>query len=81
MSERPSSPRYRRILELADSTAASYGHDYVGVEHLLLAILDEDHSLAAAALRTAACTDSVRSELLRLMNQHPTSAVGDPAQP
>ena len=44
-------PRYRAVLEGAVTEARRRGHSYVGVEHLMLAILDEGESVPAVALR------------------------------
>ena len=40
-------PRAKRVIELAVSSAAQLGHRYVGTEHLLLGILREHESVAA----------------------------------
>lgn len=39
-------PRARSIIGLAASTARSLGHDWVGVEHIFAAILDEADNVA-----------------------------------
>lgn len=43
-------PRCKRIVEIAISQSRSLGHDYVGTEHLLLAILKESDSYAVKFL-------------------------------
>lgn len=43
-------PRCKRIVEIAISQARSLGHNYVGTEHLLLAILKESDSYAVKFL-------------------------------
>ena len=43
-------PRTKRILQVAFIKARSMGHNYVGTEHLLLAILDERESYAVRIL-------------------------------
>jgi ATP-dependent Clp protease ATP-binding subunit ClpA len=42
--------RARQALVLAQSEARALNHDYVGTEHILLGLLDEERSLAARAL-------------------------------
>ncbi len=59
----PPSRRARTMLETAADEARSFGHDYVGTEHLLLAAMREDgaqvfrfltrHSISADLLRTS----------------------------
>jgi len=44
-------PRCKRIIELAGSTARSMGHSYVGTEHLLSAILEEGENYAVRFLK------------------------------
>ena len=44
----------RKVLALARGEANRLGHEYVGTEHLLLALLREREGVAAAALRTLA---------------------------
>jgi len=46
------SVQVHRILELAGDEAARFGHRYLGPEHLLLGLLREGSSTAAAILRT-----------------------------
>ena len=46
MNERPLTPRARKVLDFAQSEAVSLGHDYVGTEHLLLGLVDEDEGVA-----------------------------------
>ena len=44
-------PRMEQIIKLSQSIARDYEQDYVGTEHLLLAIVQEGTSLAAVILR------------------------------
>jgi ATP-dependent Clp protease ATP-binding subunit ClpC len=46
MNERPLTQRARKVLDFAQSEAVSLGHDYVGTEHLLLGLVDEDEGVA-----------------------------------
>ena len=50
MSPQGLSPRAKRIIELAVTEAARLGHNDVGTEHLLAAILHEDDSAACYLL-------------------------------
>ena len=42
--------RARRVLEHAETNANALGHNYVGTEHLLLALFDEPEGIAAKVL-------------------------------
>ncbi len=43
-------PRSKRIIESSYAIAASFGHNYIGTEHLLLALLEETGSAAMLVL-------------------------------
>ena len=47
--------RARQALTLAQEAAASFGHSYIGSEHLLLGLLRQSDCGAAAVLREAGC--------------------------
>ncbi len=51
LGEIPFSPRAKKVLELAVEEARLLGQSYIGTEHLLLGILKEDSSTAAAVLK------------------------------
>lgn len=60
--------RSRKVLQLARQEAASMGHNYVGTEHILLALLAEGSGVAAAVLRNAGLTTAaLRAEVLRIL--------------
>lgn len=44
-------PRSKRILEMAIAQARMLGHNYVGTEHILMAILKESDSIAVTLIR------------------------------
>ena len=46
----PFTPRAKKVRELAVREALRLGHDYVGTEHILLGLLDEEEGLAAKVL-------------------------------
>lgn len=50
MSERPYTRRAQVALELANQNAARLGHEYIGTEHLLLGLLQEETGPAAQLL-------------------------------
>ena len=46
----PFTPRAKKVLELALREALLFGHNYIGTEHLLLGLLDDEESLGGGAL-------------------------------
>lgn len=63
MSVKRLTTRAQKILDMAEAIAEARGHDVVGVEHIQLAILDEDQSMAAAAIRGTSSAASIRAYL------------------
>ncbi len=66
-------PRARRVLEHAETCAHALGHNYIGTEHLLVALFDEADGIAAkvltelgadrdAVVRARCCNDAVRGK-------------------
>jgi hypothetical protein len=73
--EIPFSEQVKRSLHFASEEADRLSHNYIGTEHLLLGILREEASVAAAALiRRGMRLSAVREELQRLLNQ-PASGI------
>jgi ATP-dependent Clp protease ATP-binding subunit ClpC len=71
--------RARTVLSLAVDEAQRLHQDYVGTEHLLLALAREGEGLAAGILRTFGALDKVREFTLARMEQRDAEA--SPAQP
>jgi ATP-dependent Clp protease ATP-binding subunit ClpC len=62
----PFTPRAKRVLELALRESLSLKHDYIGTEHLLLALVREGEGIAAEILREFdADADKIRTEVIR----------------
>lgn len=59
--------RTRKVLDLSLREALSLGHNYVGTEHLLLALTRDTESLAFRALDGLIGQDRVRNEVIRLL--------------
>jgi ATP-dependent Clp protease ATP-binding subunit ClpC len=86
----PFTPRAKGILEQSLREALSLGHDYIGGEHLLLALARERDGLAADILgKRGASPNRVRDEVLRALQageatppprdeRTPPPAPGDP---
>ena len=61
----PFTPGAKLALEHADEEAKSLSHNYVGTEHLLLGLLREPQSVAAAILQSQGCKlDDARAAVL-----------------
>jgi ATP-dependent Clp protease ATP-binding subunit ClpC len=56
-------PRLKRILADSAQQAASRGHDFVGVEHVFLAMLADGGSVPVQLLARHLELDTVRAEL------------------
>jgi len=62
-------PRTKTIIELSVDEARRMGHNYIGTEHLLLALIREGEGIAAKMLTGMGLNfDSVRQELMALLN-------------
>ena len=72
----PYTQRVKRILEIAGDEAQALNHAYVGIEHILLAILKDNDGLAHHALVNAGANyDDMRALVVRL---HTEPSVEDP---
>jgi ATP-dependent Clp protease ATP-binding subunit ClpA len=49
-AEHNPTPRCRAVLQLAREQASRHGHRYLGVEHIMLAILEDRQSVPAQVL-------------------------------
>lgn len=64
----PVTPRAKKILNLAFEEAQLQGVNYVGTEHLLLALLREEEGVAAQVLRSMGVrADAVREQVMLLL--------------
>lgn len=71
----PYTSRAKKSLELAMSAARQLNHSYVGTEHLLLGVIEEERGIAAQVLGSFGITaGGARTEVLRLLGtEAPTS--------
>jgi len=66
----PFAPRAKKVLELALREALLFGHNYIGTEHLLLSLLDEEESLGAGPLTGLGITkERAREWLVPVLGQ------------
>jgi ATP-dependent Clp protease ATP-binding subunit ClpC len=65
----PFTPRAKKALELALREEQSLGHDYIGTEHLLLALARLDDGVAARILLDAGVdAETIRREVIRVLS-------------
>jgi ATP-dependent Clp protease ATP-binding subunit ClpC len=66
------SPRTKKVFELAIDEARKLGHGYVGTEHLLLGIVREGGSIAAAILQSLGVPlEKAREQVSAILGQNP----------
>lgn len=62
-------PRTKTILELSVEEARSLGHNYIGTEHLLLALIREGEGVAAQLLLAMGLSfESTRQDIMAMLN-------------
>lgn len=72
------SRRARRVLEFAAQEAHSFNHNYIGTEHLLLALLREHQGVAAQVLTKLGVTaQDVREGIVAIVGREGQPAEGD----
>ena len=73
-------PKAKRVLELAADEARRMRHNYIGTEHLLLALLREKDGLAATVLRRLGLNlEKARSQVMEYLGpDEPASAPRNP---
>ncbi len=64
----PFTPRAKKVVELALEEANTLNHNYIGTEHLLLALLREQEGIAAHVLRSLGVKlEDVREEVIEFL--------------
>ena len=68
----PFTPRAKKALELSLREALQLGHNYIGTEHILLALLREGEGVAAQVLvKLGADLNRVRQQVIQLQHGYP----------
>ncbi len=68
IGEIPFTPRAKRVLEISIDEARIHNHNYVGTEHLLLALIKEGEGVASRVLNDlGADHERVRREVLKML--------------
>lgn len=77
LGQLPFTPRMKRVLALSVEESSGLGHNYIGTEHLLLAILNEGGSDAARILfeQLGCRIEDVRAEVLEFITPSDRSSV------
>jgi ATP-dependent Clp protease ATP-binding subunit ClpC len=76
-SEPKLTPKAKRVLELAADEARRMRHNYIGTEHLLLALLREKDGLAATVLRRLGLNlEKARSQVMEYLGPDAPQATG-----
>ena len=70
----PLTPRARRVLDLTRRESRRLGHNYVGTEHLLLAVAAEQDGIGGRVLRERGVdVDRARAEVIRALTAYVAS--------
>jgi hypothetical protein len=70
-SDLPFTPRARRVLDLTRRESLRLGHNYVGTEHLLMALAAEQDGMAGRVLRKHGVdVDRARAEVIRALTAY-----------
>lgn len=65
----PFTPRTKRALEIAAEEGTNLRHNYIGTEHLLIALVREGEGVAAQVLLSFATAEHIREETLELLGE------------
>jgi ATP-dependent Clp protease ATP-binding subunit ClpC len=69
--------KYQKMIDISKEEAKRLKHNYVGTEHILLALLRDNNNIAGGSLSSFSVNYNViKSEILRLLGAPPASSVG-----
>lgn len=60
-------PRLQHTLARAAELARARGHEYLGTEHVILALIDDPNGIAGGVLHRLEYADAVRAEVTRII--------------
>jgi ATP-dependent Clp protease ATP-binding subunit ClpA len=63
-------PRHQRVVDAAARMALEQGHDYVGVEHLFLAILSDPEAIPTRVMAELIDPDTVSARVRDLIDRY-----------
>lgn len=87
MTEHPPAltPRMKHTMSRAVDLARARGHDYLGTEHLLLALIEDPDGIAGGVMHRLGCADSIRDEVIRIIASdgysHPSAGLTGSPEP
>ena len=71
-------PRMKHTLALAGQLARARGHDYLGTEHMLLALIDDTDGIAGGVVHRLGYAAAIRDEVIRIIESDGYSQRGRP---
>ena len=78
----PFTPRSKKVLELSLREALQLGSDYIGTEHVLLALIREGDGVAAQVLvGSGVDLNRARQEIINLLHRGPEEDIPSPQVP
>jgi ATP-dependent Clp protease ATP-binding subunit ClpC len=57
----------QRTVSRSGELARAMGHDYLGTEHVILALIEDSDGIAGVVLHRLNCATAVRNEVLRII--------------
>jgi ATPases with chaperone activity, ATP-binding subunit len=60
----------KRTMWRAGEVARARGHDYLGTEHLILALIEDPNGIAGGAMHRLDCAVAVRDEVIRIIESN-----------
>ena len=79
--EIPFTPRVKKVLELSWDEARQLGHNYIGTEHLLLALIREGEGVAAKVLENLGVDlNKCRSNVIKMLGETKTTSGSSTSQ-
>ena len=64
----PLTPRMRRTMKHAEAIALGRGVTFVGTEHVLLALLDDERGIAGGTIHRLGYAGAIRYEIIRILD-------------
>jgi ATP-dependent Clp protease ATP-binding subunit ClpC len=61
-------PRTRNVLALAGEVARRHGQDFIGSEHLLLALIEDGNGIAAQVLQEVGAAEAARTRTEQILD-------------
>ena len=72
-------PRMKRTMLRAGELARARGHDYLGTEHVILALIEDTRGIAGGVMNRLDCAGAIRDEVTRIMASDGYSSPPGPA--